>query len=75
MTTYKVPPKFTENIPYETWVKEVKLWAICNSKVEKKELGPALVLSLDGRAREAALELDINEVNADDGLDKVIKPT
>ena len=72
MTTYKVPPKFTENLSYETWVKEVKLWAICNSKVAKKELGPALVLSLEGRAREAALELDISVLNADDGLDKVI---
>lgn len=72
MTTYKVPPKFTENLSYETWVKEVKLWAICNSKVAKEELGPALVLSLEGRAREAALELDISVLNAADGLDKVI---
>ena len=72
MTSYKVPPKFSDESTYESWRKEVKLWAIC-SKIDKKELAPALALSLEGRARQAALELDIEELNKDNGLEVLLK--
>ena len=68
---YKNPPNLTDNIEYELWKKEVSLWKTC-CKLEKKEQGPALVLSLQGKAREAALELEVDEMNADDGIDKVV---
>ena len=72
MPNYRNPPKLLDTHLYETWVKELKLWAIC-SKVAKSEQGPAVALSLEGRARDAALELDIAELSADDGLDRLIK--
>ena len=71
MTSYKNPPKFSAENSYESWVKELKLWAIC-SKVDKKEQGPAVALTLEGREKEAVLELEITELNTDDGLTKLI---
>ena len=59
---FKTPPTFNSDTPYEIWVKEIKLWAIC-SKVDKKEQAPAVALSLSGNARNAALEIDIEELN------------
>ena len=70
-TSYKNPPKFSAETPYENWVKELKLWSIC-SKVDKKEQGPAVALTLDGRAKAAVLEMEITDLNADDGLAKLI---
>ena len=70
-TSYKNPPKFSAETPYENWVKELKLWSIC-SKVDKKEQGPAVALTLDGRAKAAVLEMEITDLNADDGLVKLI---
>ena len=69
--SYRNPPLLTESDQYESWVKEVNLWKIC-CKLDKKEQGPALALSQQGKVREAALELDINVLNADDGVEKLI---
>ena len=71
MASFKNPPKFSAETSYETWVKELKLWSIC-SKVDKKEQGPAVALTLEGRAKAAVLELDIAELNEDDGLSNLI---
>ena len=60
-----MPPKLNENISYESWVKEINLCDIC-SKTDKKEQAPAVTLSLEGRAREASLELSIEELNAEE---------
>ena len=68
---YKNPPQLTDSEQYERWVKEVKLWRMC-CKLDKKEQGPALALSQDGSVREAALEIDIDELSADDGVEKII---
>ena len=51
--------------------KEVSLWKTC-CKLEKKEQGPALVLSLQGKPRSAAMELAVEVLNADDGVEKVV---
>ena len=61
------PPILVDGKQYEIWKKEVDLWQLC-CKLEKKEQGPALALSLTGKAREAALELRVEEINADDGV-------
>ena len=56
---------------YEAWVREVKLWSLC-CKLEKKEQGPALALSLSGHAQQAAMDIDTDMVNSDHGLQAVI---
>ena len=65
------PPAFTDVKQYETWKKEVSLWQIC-CKLDKKEQAPALALSLTGSGRDAALELGVEELNADDGVAKLL---
>ena len=61
------PPTLVDSKQYEIWKKEVELWQIC-CKLDKKEQGPALALSLTGKAKEAALELSVTELNADGGV-------
>ena len=69
--SYKNVPKLSDKIQYEVWVKELKLWSMC-CKLEKKEQGPAVVISLEGNARQAALDIDMSVLNSDDGLQAVI---
>ena len=41
--------------------KEIKIWQAFTF-LEKKKQGPALLISLSGQAREAALELTVDKV-------------
>ena len=36
--------------------------------MEKKNQGPVIFLSLSGQAREAVLELEVDQLNVDDGV-------
>ncbi|XP_066911985.1 uncharacterized protein [Clytia hemisphaerica] len=67
----KAPPALKEDVPYENWKKEITIWQLFTS-LEKKKQGLAILLSLEGKAREAALELEVDELNKDDGVSKVL---
>lgn len=67
----KAPPALREDVPYESWKKEINIWQLFTT-LEKKKQGLAIFLSLEGKAREAVLELEIDEMNTDDGVDKVL---
>ena len=41
--------------------------------VDKKKQALVVTLSLSGKARETALEIDSSKLNADDGMDVLIK--
>lgn len=69
--SYKNPPVLGDDTQYEAWVKEVNLWSLC-CKLDKEEQGPALALSLSGNARQAAMDIDMNTLNSDGGLQAVI---
>ena len=69
---YKAPPLLTEDISYENWKKEIKIWQVFTS-VDKKKQAPAIFLTLQGKARDAVLEMDVNTLNADDGVVKLIE--
>ena len=71
-TSYKNPPALNDEIPYEKWTKEIKLWSIV-SKTSKSEQAAAVALSLQGRARKAAMELHLEELNSESGLALLIK--
>lgn len=68
----RAPPSFDSTMTYELWKKQLQLWQIC-CRLDKNQQASELILSLSGKAREAALELDVNEVHAEDGVDKVLK--
>ena len=68
----KNPPVLTDSIDYELWKKEVSLWQIC-SDCDKKKQAPAIVMSLNGSAKEAALEMEIETLNSDEGVAELFK--
>ena len=69
--SYKNPPTLSDDIQYESWVKEVQLWSLC-CKLDKSEQGPALALSLSGNSRDAAMDIDVATLNSNDGLQSII---
>ena len=57
---------------YENWTKEIKICQIFTDLPKEKQ-GPAIYLTLAGKAREAVLELDIEMLNDDSGVNNVLK--
>ena len=70
-TNIKTPPSLSKSTSYETWLKEIQIWQTFTD-LEPKKQGPAIFLTLEGQAREAVLELDVANISASDGVDKVI---
>ena len=66
------PPVLDNNLTYDMWKKQLDLWKIC-CRLDKNQQASELILSLTGKAREAALELDIKEIHTDNGVENVIK--
>ena len=71
-SNYKAPPTLGDNTVYENWKKEIKIWQVFTD-LPKKKRGPAIYVTLSGKAREAVLEFDIKELNNDSGADSVLK--
>ena len=69
---FKAPPSLNKDITYSNWKKELRIWeAFTNLKDEKK--GPAIFLALNGQAREAALEIPVEELTAETGINKLLE--
>ena len=64
--SYRAPPELSEHKVYKDWLKEVKIWQIATD-VKKEKQAAMILLSLKGKAREAALELSIEDIGKDDG--------
>jgi transposase InsO family protein len=69
--SYKVPPKLGPDTNYESWKNEVEMWRLVTD-LEKKKQALAVALSLTGKAREVALEIDADELNRNDGLTRLL---
>ena len=50
----------------------MQIWEMATC-VEKAKRAPIVLISLEGKAREAVLELDIEAFNSEDGMEKVYK--
>lgn len=69
IATNKTPPLFNENdMDYEQWKKDVKLWTIFTD-LPKKKVAIGVHLSLTGRARQATSEISIENMQSETGLD------
>lgn len=65
------PPSLNDETNYEEWLKDLEVWKIyTNMAAEKK--GPRLYLTLTGKAREIAREVDINEIGSATGLEQIV---
>ena len=66
------PPVFDdENMSWKEYKKEIFIWQALTT-LEVKKQGPALYLSLKGRAKEVAKGLSQESIIAEDGIDKIL---
>ena len=63
---YLAPPQLNTD-RYDAWRKEMSLWEMATS-IEKKKRAPTVFLTLEGKAREAVLEMDLPTLNEDNGM-------
>ena len=66
---YFPPPALLKN-KYNTWGKEMKIRELVTS-LDKAKRAFMVLLSLEGKAREAVLELDTAVLNSEDGMKKL----
>ena len=67
----KTPPLFNKSKSYSDWVRLVKLWTKFTD-LEPTRQGPALVMSLEGKALDTILELDDKDISHEDGVTLII---
>lgn len=65
--SYKIPPKLGPDTDYETWKNEIEMWKLVTD-LNKNKQALAVALTLTGKAREAALEIDAHVLNTGGGL-------
>ena len=61
---YRNPPQLDEKGEYETWKSEIALWQLVTDLKPQKQV-PAVTLCLKGQAKERALELETEELHAE----------
>ena len=70
MASKYFPPPTLLKDKYSTWKKEIKIWELV-TLLDKTKRAPMVFLSLEGKAREAVLELDAAVLNSEDGMKKL----
>ena len=62
-----------DSLPYDDWKKELKIW--CSfTDLDKKRQGPAIYLTLMGKARETVLaDVEADKLQSDNGVDNITK--
>ena len=68
---YKDPPSLFKSSCYDSSLKEIKIWQSFTDLAAAKQR-PALFLTLDGKVREAGLELEVSNISDGNGVDKII---
>ena len=71
-TNYKAPPSLTNSTCYEDCLKEIEIWQTFADLTDEKQ-GPAIFLTLEGKARETVFNLDIEEIKAKNGVENIVK--
>ena len=68
----KNPPLLEECANYESWEKSLELWQLITT-LKPEQQGPAVALSLTGKAKESALEISIDELKSATGVNKILE--
>ena len=74
MSSIKSPPIFNpdEDDDYASWKNDVEVWQAF-TKEDAKRHGPAVYLSLKGKAREAVRGIAINDLKGDNGVKVILE--
>ena len=68
----KTTPPLFHSKSYEDWLKLFRIWRMY-TELPKTRQGPALVLSLEGEAQDAALELLEDKIAQENGVDAILR--
>ena len=68
----KMPPVLKDEVDYNLWKNDIKVWSVFTD-LEKKRIGPAIYLSLEGKARDVVRDVDMDLLTSDTGYDEIIK--
>ena len=68
----KSPPRLSQSKSYSDWLKLIEIWKSFTTLTAEKQ-GPAVLLSLEGEAQNAALELATADIATAGGVDKIIE--
>ena len=68
----KSPPSLSNSKSYSDWLKFIEVRRKFTS-IEPEKQGPAIVLSFEGDAQDAMLELNTNDITDKDGVNKIIE--
>ena len=69
---YKSPPLLQEDKNYNDWKKEVSIWQIATD-VKSEKQAAAIFMILEGKSRQAVLEMDIARLNCNDGVKNLME--
>ena len=61
-TANKAPPNFSKAKSYSDWIRFVRLWTKFTD-LDPTRQGPAIVMTLEGKALDTILELDDSEIS------------
>ena len=67
----KAPPVFKEDGDYMSWKNDIEVWEMFTD-IEQKKRGPAVYLSLTGKAREAVRDLKPAELGGNNGVQIIL---
>ena len=70
--TNKAAPALSKSASYNSWLKEIKIWQ-CFTDLSKSRQAPAIFLTLEGKAREPILELEVDKLSCDAGVKTIIE--
>ena len=70
-TSLKAPPVFVEDEDYLSWKNDVNVWQMFTD-IKKEKQGPAVYLTLTGRARDAVRELKLEDIGSATGVKQII---
>ena len=66
--SYKNPPEMRDDLLYTDWKRELSIWEDFTD-LEKSKQGPAVFLTLKGKARETVLaDIDVAKLKTDSGV-------
>ena len=68
----KAPPVFKEEDDYMSWKNDIEVWQMFTD-IDQKKRGPAVYLSLTGKAREAVRDIKPAELGGNDGVEKILE--
>ena len=71
-SNFKARPSLEKSASYDAWLKEISIWQTFTD-IDVRKKGPAVFLTLEGKARQTVLELNVKDINCDSGVENIIK--